>query len=212
MPVGVVLAGGLGRRMAGLGPKPAVRLAGRPLIVRPVTALGRVCDRVAVVCKADTELPALPEGIERWDEPAEPRHPLAGILHALERARGPVLMCAADMPFVGPEALRQVLGAAGDSPSALAVVAEAGGGLEPALGLYRPRAARQMREAGPGLPLRRIIAALDPVRVALAPGVVCSVNTPEDLAAAEAELLRLRRSAAQQQGHQPEGEGDLPQP
>ena len=37
--------------------------------------MGEVCARVAVVCKRDTALPPLPDGVERWDEPDEPRHP-----------------------------------------------------------------------------------------------------------------------------------------
>jgi hypothetical protein len=42
--------------------------------------------------------------------------------------------------------------------------------------------------AGPDAPLTRTVEALDPVRVALPPPLVRSVNTPEELAAAEEEL------------------------
>ena len=79
--IGAVLAGGRGSRF-GRASKPAALLAGRPLASYPVEALGAVCDRVAVVCKRGTKLPDL-NGAERWDEPDEPRHPLAGIVHAL---------------------------------------------------------------------------------------------------------------------------------
>lgn len=190
--VGVVLAGGLGRRIAGLGSKPALELAGRPLIGWPLAALGAVCGRVAVVCKVATALPALPAGVERWEEPDEPRHPIVGILQALERARGPVLVCAADMPFVGVDSLRVVLRAAEASPGAPAVVAEADGRLEPALGVYRSRARQGLGEAGQDMRLREAVGALDPVRVTLAPEVVRSVNTPDQLEAAQAELRRPR--------------------
>src|SRR5437764_7340068 len=100
--MGAVLAGGAGRRL-GAESKAAAELAGRPLASYPAAALGTVCERVAVVCKPSTELPEL-DGVKRWDEPEEPRHPIAGIVHALERAAGPVLVCACDMPFVTADA------------------------------------------------------------------------------------------------------------
>ena len=120
-------------------------LAGRPLASYPLAALAVVCERVAVVCKPDTVLPELEA--ERWDEPAEPRHPLTGIVHALETAGSPVLVCAADMPFVTADACRTVLAAAGAAP---AVVAVADGLLQPAFGMYAPAALAVLRAAEPG--------------------------------------------------------------
>jgi molybdopterin-guanine dinucleotide biosynthesis protein A len=169
------------------GGKPSATLAGRPLLAWPLAALAEVCDRLAVVCKPDTELPELP-GAERWDEPAEPRHPLTGIVHALERAGGPVLVCAGDMPFVTPDACRSLLAAAGGSARARAAVAVAGGVLQPVLGVYAPAALEPFREAPPDAPLTETVAALRPVRVALPVGLVRSVNTPQELAEAATEL------------------------
>ena len=187
--IGALLAGGLGSRMGG-GSKPATELAGRPLAAYPAEALAEVCESVAVVCKPDSELPELP-GVERWEEPAEPRHPLVGIVHALERAGEPVLVCAADMPFVTADALRSLLaGAHGSGDSPPAVVAVAAGVLQPVLGLYAPAALESLRAAAADGPLTAAVEALDPGRVALPPALVRSVNTPEELAAAEAELRR----------------------
>lgn len=179
-----MLAGGAGRRMGGA--KAATPLAGRPLAAWPADALAAVCDRVAVVCKPDTELPEI-DGVERWDEPAEPRHPLAGIVHALERAGAAVLVCAADMPFVTPDACRSLLAAAG-AGGAPAAVAVAGGVLQPVFGVYAPAALDTLAAAPPGAALTEPVEALRPVRVALPPPLVRSVDTPEELAAAEAEL------------------------
>ncbi len=181
--IGALLAGGSGSRL-GAGSKAAAPLAGRALAAYPAEALGAVCERVAVVCKADTQLPDLP-GTERWEEPDEPRHPLTGIVHALVTADGPVLVCAADMPFVTADACRTLLGAAGTSP---AVVATADGVLQPVLGLYAPAALDVLRAAPPDAPLTRTVEALDPVRVALPAALVRSVNTPAELAEAEAQL------------------------
>ena len=179
--IGAVLAGGGGRRLG--GGKPGALLGGRPLISYPRATLAAVSDRVAVVCKPGTTLPEL-EGAERWDEPDEPRHPLTGIVHALDRAGEPVLVCGADMPFVTGDACRSLLAAAAGS----AAVAVAGGQLEPLLGVYAPAALEQLRDAPPDAALRETVESLDPVRVALPPALVRSVNTPEELAAAEAAL------------------------
>ena len=181
--IGVVLAGGEGRRLGG-GSKAGAQLAGRALVEYPLEALAEVCGRVAVVCKRDTQLPSLP-GAERWDEPDEPRHPLTGIVHALETADAPVLVCAADMPFVTADACRTLLQGAGGSP---AVVATAAGVLQPTFGLYAPAALDVLRAAPPDAALTRTVEALGPARVALPPSLVRSVNTPEQLADAEALL------------------------
>ena len=180
-PVGAVLAGGAGARL-GAASKPMAPLAGRPLIAWPLEAMLQVCAEVAVVCKRDTALPPLPDGVERWDEPDEPRHPLTGIVHALERAQGDVLVCAADMPFVTPRALRTLAGASG----ATAVCATNGGTLTPVLALYRLSALPRLKQAGEGEALRQTVARLNPVTVELSEAT--SVNTPEDLRTAGERL------------------------
>ena len=180
--VGAILAGGRGRRMG--GGKPARELAGRPLIAWPAAALAAACERVVVVAKADTELPELP-GVERWDEPYPDHHPARGLAYALERAGEPVLVCGADMPFVTAEACRAVAGALGPRPAAVAV---AGGRLQPLLGAFGPAALRPLRAAAPDAPLTATVEALDPARVEVPEGAVRSVDTPEDLRRAEAEL------------------------
>jgi molybdopterin-guanine dinucleotide biosynthesis protein A len=182
--IGALLAGGSGSRL-GRASKPAAVLAGRPLAAYPARALAAVCDRVAVVCKRDTKLPSLPD-VERWDEPDEPRHPLTGIVHALETAGAPVLVCASDMPFVTADACRTLLQVAGRGGSA--VVATADGVLQPTFGLYAPSALDVLRAAPADAPLTATVEALEPMRVALPGALVRSVNTPEELAEAE-ELL-----------------------
>jgi molybdopterin-guanine dinucleotide biosynthesis protein A len=180
--VGVLLAGGAGRRMG--GSKAGRLLLGRPLASYPAAALAAVCSRVVIVAKPGAELPAL-DDVERWDEPELPQHPLTGIVHALSEAREPVLVCAADMPFLTPEALRTVMAAGGHASAAVAVAA---GVLQPVLGVYAPAALELLRAAPPDAPLTRTVESLDPVRVALPPPLVRSVDTPEQLAAAEEEL------------------------
>jgi molybdopterin-guanine dinucleotide biosynthesis protein A len=179
--VGVVLAGGLGRRMG--APKATAMLAGRPLIAYPLDSLRAVTDRVVVVAKRDTDLPA---DIERWNEPDDPRHPIAGIRYALERVGRPIVVCAADMPFVTPDVLSLIANEL--RPGLKAAVAFCEGRLEPLLAAYTPDALEGLRDAPPEEPLRRTVESLMPVLVDVGPHVVFNVNTPDDLAEAERRL------------------------
>jgi molybdopterin-guanine dinucleotide biosynthesis protein A len=181
--IGAVLAGGLGRRMG--APKATASLGGRPLVAYPLDALGHVCDRVVVVAKRETELPA---EVERWDERDDPRHPIAGITHALERAGEPILVCAADMPFVSPDVLSLLADELRPGLKAAAAFCE--GRLEPLLAAYAPEALEVLAEAPPDEPLRRTVESLMPVLVDVPPEVVFNVNTPGDLAQAEQRLRR----------------------
>jgi molybdopterin-guanine dinucleotide biosynthesis protein A len=167
------------------GAKPARLVAGRPLASYPAGALLELCERVAVVAKPGLRLPDGPW--ELWDdEPLEPRHPAAGIAHALRRAGARLLVCAADMPFVTVGDCELVLAAA---PGAGTAVAVADGELQPTLGVYDPAVAGALADAAErGEPLRRAVAELDPVWVELPAAAVRSVNTPAELAAAEREL------------------------
>jgi molybdopterin-guanine dinucleotide biosynthesis protein A len=174
--IGAILAGGAGKRVGGVS-KATLELDGRPLAVYVADVLAEVCDGVAIVCKPDTEVPEI-AGADRWDEPAEPRHPLTGIVHALERADGPVLVCAVDMPWVTPDACRSLLDAA---PGGVAAVAAAEGELCPVFGVYAADALATLRAAPADAPLRETVEALDPTRVALPPALLRSVNETDDL-------------------------------
>ena len=158
--------------------KPGAELGGRPMIAWPLAALAAVCDRCAVVAKRDTPLPALPDGVERWDEPDRPLHPLTGLVCALERAGGPVLVCAADMPFVTAATLAQVADARG---AAAACVGRAGGHLQPLLAAYAPTALATLCAAEEDAPLTATVQALDPVVVDVPERDAVSVDTPEAL-------------------------------
>jgi molybdopterin-guanine dinucleotide biosynthesis protein A len=194
-PVGVVLAGGLGRRIG--GSKAVVHLAGRPLISYPLEAVWRAVGNVAVVAKIDTELPSLP-GVAVWVEPNEPRHPLTGIVHALGMAEArPVLVCAADMPLLGPGLLGEITRA--DPGGRPAVVASARGELQPLLGCYRPAALPLLAEAvtrSPARALRETITAIGPAVYEVEDtDQLFNVNTPDDLLQASA-MLGSRRGVA----------------
>ncbi|MGP0047804.1 MAG: molybdenum cofactor guanylyltransferase [Solirubrobacteraceae bacterium] len=191
-PVGVVLAGGRGRRLG--GDKAIAMLGGRTLAAYPLRALHAVLADVRVVAKPDTPLDGL-EGMTVWREPRFPSHPLVGIVHALALAAPrAVLVCAADMPFVSAAVLARL--ASADARGAPAVIAARDGALEPLLGRYEQAAAELL---APGAreghaPLRAVVASIGPRVIDLdgeEPELLFNVNTPEDLTRAEAILGRL---------------------
>jgi molybdenum cofactor guanylyltransferase len=183
--LGVVLAGGRGSRLGGA--KPTAELAGQSLISYPLGALAEAGLEAVVVAKPETDLPPL--DVDVLTEPAEPVHPLAGIVAALRQAGSPIVVIGCDFPFV-PAALLRALA---DAPEPLVVPAP-GGELQPLVARWAPAllpaldAALDREE-----PLRRTVAALSPRLLAeaeLAPfgdpaRAFFNVNTPADLRHAE---------------------------
>jgi molybdopterin-guanine dinucleotide biosynthesis protein A len=184
-----VLAGGRGERLGGA--KPTVALGGRALIRHPLAAARDAGLDAVVVAKPGTPLPELSETV--LQEPEQPRHPLCGVIAALEYAteRSPapaVVLLACDMPFLTGPLLRWL--AELDGPA----VAEVDGQLQPLLARCLPRDLPQLREAlAAERSLRAAIAALEPRIVGGAelsrfgrPERLCfNVNDACDLARAE---------------------------
>ena len=160
------------------GAKMTAHYAGRPLLAWPVDALRSVLDEVVVVAKLDTVLPPLEVAV--WIEPDEPRHPLAGIVHALREAGDrAVLVCAGDMPAVDPLVVRALVAA----PGAPAVVPRAGGRLQPLLARYEPPALEILAAAASsGAPLTDVVESLRPQVLELADETSFrNVNTAQEL-------------------------------
>ncbi len=191
--LGVVLAGGLGTRMG--REKALITLGGRPLVDHPLRALGLAGLEAVVVAKPSIALSDL--GHRLVEEPEEPHHPICGIIAALDYAKGrPIVVVACDMPFV-PPALLSMLAETGGR----AVVASAGGYLQPLLGRYEASLKivltaaledeRSMSETLHSITPRiieeaRISEFGDPRRIFF------NVNRPADLGIAEKMLVRNR--------------------
>jgi len=184
-----VLAGGEGTRMG--GPKAAVELDGIPLLEWALhTAEAAGLDAI-VVAKPDATLPETDARIVH--ENSRIRHPLAGIVAALEAGGGrPVIVLACDTPFVPASILQRLAG----SDERLIVVSTRGR-LHPLIARYEPSllvALKRGLELGvsmndmirglrPTLIADRELESFgDPLRITL------NVNTPADLERAE-ELL-----------------------
>ncbi|HEV7493093.1 molybdenum cofactor guanylyltransferase [Baekduia sp.] len=178
-PVGVVLAGGLGRRLG--GDKAIVELEGRALLLYPLEALHELCDDVAVVAKRDTVLPPLAGAAELWIEPDEPRHPLVGVAHALRLAAGrSILVVAVDLPLMDAATLRLIAQAERDD--AAVVVPRVHGRLQPLCALYTPRALPGLEAFDPGGRATDIVEGLGICEVQPPdPSAFYNVNRPEDL-------------------------------
>jgi len=180
-PLAVVLAGGRSQRMG--RSKAAVTLAGRPLAAWVLAAAAGAGLKAVVVAKPETELPTL--AVPVWHEPAEPSHPLAGLVAALERAAPrPVIALACDMPFVTPALLRRLAEADAD---AIAVVARAEGRVHPFPGRYGQQALGALRRGlAAEAAVRDVLAELAPVELALQDArALVGINDPEALARAE---------------------------
>jgi molybdenum cofactor guanylyltransferase len=192
-PIGVLLAGGRGRRMG--GDKAGVRLAGRPLAQWPLDALTAVLPDVVVACRLDTELPQLVGVTEAWVEPDGPRGPVSGIISALREARGrSIVACSISLPLVDAATVRLLATIPADGRPA--VVPEIDGRLEPLLARWEPSAVRILAGLPPEVRFEAAAAALDPVRVpfASASEVLTRVDAPEDLLAVGAILDARRRA------------------
>jgi molybdopterin-guanine dinucleotide biosynthesis protein A len=187
-PIGVVLAGGDGRRIG--GDKAIVELEGRALVLYPIEALHEICDDVAVVAKRDTVLPALGGIADVWIEPDEPRHPLCGIVHALQLASGrPVIVVAVDLPLVDVDTLRLL--AELDRGGAPAVVPRAHGRLQPFCALYTDAALPLLECFAPGERASDVVERLGALIVEPEDDTAFfNVNRPEDLLQASVLLHR----------------------
>jgi molybdopterin-guanine dinucleotide biosynthesis protein A len=170
--IAAVLAGGAARRMGGA--KATALLGGRPLVAWALGALAEAgIERRVVVAKAGTPLPEL--DVEVWVEPDEPRHPLAGVAYALERAGGEdVVTVPVDVPLVPADVLRALAAVDG-----CAIVRG-----QPLLARF-PAGTR----IAPHGRATDAVLALGPAVVDCDPARLLNVNAPADLVAAEA-LLR----------------------
>jgi molybdenum cofactor guanylyltransferase len=187
-----ILAGGLSTRLG--RPKATAELVGRPLIDYPLAAAHAAGLETLVVAKSHSELPPLQ--VPLLLEPAEPRHPVCGVLAALRESGRPVLAVGCDMPFLAPDLLAWLA----SQPEPL-VVAETDRGLQPLLARYAPVLSEALevglrREA----PMQELVASLNPRAVGVRllrrfgdPERLCfNVNSPSDLATAERMLAAAR--------------------
>jgi molybdopterin-guanine dinucleotide biosynthesis protein A len=148
---GILLAGGLARRMGG-GDKPMRWIGGRTILDRVITRLKPQCDGLILNANGDPArfasfgLPVIADSVENFPGP------LAGILAGLDWAAAVrpeaawVLSAAADCPFL-PRDLVARLHQARNEQNAQLAVASSGGQSHPVIGLWSVALRGELRHA-----------------------------------------------------------------
>jgi molybdenum cofactor guanylyltransferase len=148
---GVLLAGGLARRMGG-GDKPMRQIGGRTILERVIARLKPQCGELILNANGDPArfarfgLPVIPDTVENFPGP------LAGILAALDwtAANRPdvslVLSAAADCPFLPRDLVARLSEALVKEDAQLAVAASDGQS-HPVIGLWRVALRDELRHA-----------------------------------------------------------------
>jgi molybdopterin-guanine dinucleotide biosynthesis protein A len=196
---GIILAGGLSRRMGG-GDKPLGMLAGRPLLDRVIARLRPQVGALALNANGDAGrfsdfgLPVVADTVAGF------AGPLAGVLAGLEWAAANtavsrVVTVAGDTPFFPHDLVDRFAAAAAGRPKAVAVAAS-GGRTHPTFALWPVDLAAALRSALTEEDERRVTAFIErhahvevdfAVRetAGLAYDPFFNINTREDLAEAE---------------------------
>ena len=201
--LGVLLAGGLARRMGG-GDKPMRTIGGRSILERVIGRLGPQCDGLILNANGDparfagTGLPVVADDVPGF------AGPLAGILAALDwtAAHRPdlawVASAAADSPFL-PHDFVSRLHAAREAAGVPLACAESGGQAHPVNGLWPVELREDLRHALVVEDLRKIDRWTARHGIALAAWPAQPVdpffnaNTPDDIVEAE-RLIALETS------------------
>ncbi len=199
---GVILAGGLSRRMGG-GDKGLRELGGKPLMLHVIERLARQASPLAINANGDPSrfaafgLPVIP------DAAADFAGPLAGVLAGMRWAAQAapaarfIVTAACDTPFFPEDLAAKFLSAAGSTYPAI-VLAMSAGRVHPVFGLW-PIALADDLEAALALGTRKVlhwadryprfIAEFLPLRLdCMLADPFFNANTPEDLAEAAALL------------------------
>lgn len=183
---GLILAGGAGRRMGGAD-KALLTLAGRPLVSHAVERLAPQVDRLAISANGDMARLAF-TGLPVLADSTSGRGPLEGVLAGLRWAQAggatTLMTVAVDSPLF-PTDLVARLNAVG-APA----MARADGRDHPTFSLWPISAAAAIEdwlETGERR-LMTLMARIGAKSVDLPAGSITNLNTPEDLARAEAAL------------------------
>lgn len=204
-PLGVILAGGRATRMGG-GDKGLRQVGDRRLIDHVIDRLGPQCAGLAINANGDPArldafgLPVLPDSLP--DHPGPLAGVLAGLDWAARQGAGAIVTAAADTPFFPRDLVARLQAVAGPSGLALAATQE-GERLwrQPTFGLW-PVALRDDLRAALADGLRKIVLWTDRHDAELAAfpaepfDPFFNVNTPADIAEAEALLARASQGAA----------------
>jgi len=195
LPLGLILAGGLARRMGG-GDKARIRIGGVTILGRVLACLQPQCDRIIINANGDptrfgdTGLPVIPDSVPDF------AGPLAGILAGLDWVAthtpdvADIVSVPGDCPFL-PVDLVERLEAARAAEKLPLACARSGDWRHPVVGLWPVALRDDLRRALIDEDLHKIEVWTARHGVAIANWPVkpvdpfLNVNTPEDVVAAE---------------------------
>jgi molybdopterin-guanine dinucleotide biosynthesis protein A len=196
-PLGILVAGGRGRRLAAGAPKAHASLGRETLLERALQCLGGECDTIVLALSDGVEPPAtLPPQVHVTRDAPGTRGPLAGLVAGM-RARSfeTALVLGVDFPYARGAALRAIAARLG---ARVAVVPEPGGRAQPLFAAYAgaARAPLERALARGEQALVTAVLALDPLLLgdaelaALEGGLenFVNVNRPDELAEARRRL------------------------
>lgn len=158
--IGLILAGGLARRMGG-GDKTLLTVGGKPILTRVVERLSPQCDTLVINANGDPArfagygLPVVADPVGDY------AGPLAGILAGLDWMADHkpgatwLVSVAGDGPFLPPDLVARLLGACETQGTQLACAAS-GGFSHPVIGLWPVGLRLALREALLGEQMRKI--------------------------------------------------------
>lgn len=181
MPVpAAVLTGGASRRMG--RDKALLPVGGTAMVRRVITALGGAGYHPIVAIGGDR--PALEAlGVTVVDDSWPGEGPLGGILTALLRTEGPVVVVACDLPWIEPATVRCLVATAG--AERVDVIVARSDRREPLCACWQPSARPHVVAsfmAGERA-VHRVLAGLRVAEVQVDPRTLVDADTPADLAA-----------------------------
>ena len=199
-PLGLILAGGLARRMGG-GDKARIRIGGQTILDRVLATMTPQCPRLIINANgdparfADTRLPVVADSIPDF------AGPLAGILAGLDWAAAhtpdiaDIVSVPGDCPFLPADLVDQLSAARNNAGTPLAC-ARSGDWRHPVVGLWPVRLRADLRHAltAEGLHKIELWTARHGIAIADWPTAPVdpffNVYTPEDVAEAERVAAR----------------------
>ena len=196
--LGVLLAGGQGKRLGGETAKALVMCAGRTLLDRAMATLAALCDTVVVVAPHGMAVPV--DAACRVADPPDAAGPLAGLVAGLgARPFDLALVLAVDMPLLSPATLTALRALRGE---ATAVLPAPGGVTQPLAAWYTARAFAPLAAALAAPSPSRAVFAMQPAIIgegvlASLPGGLeawLNVNTRAELDEAERRLVARERA------------------
>src|SRR5437763_13843367 len=121
--LGILLAGGQGKRLGDKSPKALAECAGRTLLERALETLNALCDHTLVVPPAAMTLPV--DAAIRIDDPEDDAGPLGGLVTGLAaRAFDEAIVLAVDLPLLTHATLSALRALRGDAPAILPAPAD----------------------------------------------------------------------------------------